>query len=239
MRRALAICMPVVRPVRRSPSEFPGAEEFLPRRRTLPRLRAAAQTCRGCPLYRGATQAVFGEGRVDARVMFVGEQPGDAEDRHGRPFVGPAGRLLDQALEVAGIPREAVYVTNVVKHFKFTLRDKRRIHGKPTRYEQAACEPWLGEELALLAPEIVVLLGATAAQALLGSNFRVTKERGRDLGESAGHLAPHTFATVHPASVLRAPDDAAREAAREAFYADVTTVGECYRKLPARVATAA
>ena len=200
----------------------------MPERRSLPAMRTAVQDCRGCPLYRGATQAVFGEGLATARVMLIGEQPGDAEDRKGKPFVGPAGRLLDEALAVAQIPRESVYITNVVKHFKYTLRGKRRIHDKPSRYEQAACEPWLGEELALVKPEIVVLLGATAAQALLGSKFRVTKSRGRDLAE-ARHLAPHAFATVHPASVLRAPDPASRDAAREAFFADLKLVGDVLR----------
>jgi uracil-DNA glycosylase family protein len=193
-------------------------------------MRDAVQACRGCPLYRNATQAVFGDGLATARVMLIGEQPGDAEDRKGKPFVGPAGRLLDEALAIAEIPREAVYVTNVVKHFKYTLRGKRRIHDKPSRYEQAACEPWLGEELALVKPEVVVLLGATAAQALLGSKFRVTRSRGRDLVE-ARHLAPHAFATVHPASVLRAPDPESREAAREAFFADLKLVGELLRAL--------
>jgi DNA polymerase len=206
----------------------------LPPRHTLSALRAAVQTCRGCPLYREATQAVFGEGLATARVMMIGEVPGDAEDRAGKPFVGPAGRLLDAALVRAGIPRSAVYVTNVVKHFKFTRRGKRRIHDKPTRYEIAACHPWLGAELEVVGPDIVVLLGATAAQALLGSAFRVTKSRGRDLEpELEQRLAKHTFATVHPASVLRAPDHDAREAAMALFYADVAVIGEYYRRVTA------
>jgi DNA polymerase len=200
----------------------------LPAERTLPALRAAVPTCRGCPLYREATQAVFGEGDERARVMLIGEQPGDSEDLAGRPFVGPAGRVLDDALAGAGIPRGEVYVTNVVKHFKFTRRGKRRIHDKPTQYEVSACRPWLVNELALVAPEIVVVLGATAAQSLLGRTFRVTKERGI---ERTTALAPHTFATVHPASVLRAPDEELREQARQAFYADMRVVGECYRRL--------
>ncbi|HEX2688550.1 MAG TPA: UdgX family uracil-DNA binding protein [Kofleriaceae bacterium] len=198
---------------------------------TLPGLRAAVATCRGCPLYRDATQAVFGEGGERAQVMLIGEQPGDSEDLLGKPFVGPAGRLLDEALAVAGIPRGETYVTNVVKHFKFTRRGKRRIHDTPTRYEVEACRPWLAAELALVAPKIVVVLGATAAQALLGRAFRVTKERGI---ERATPLAHHTFATVHPASVLRAPDEALRAQAREALFADLRVVGDCYRRVRAR-----
>ena len=208
--------------------DTPGAQSFLPAEHTLSALRGAVATCRGCPLYRDATQAVFGEGRAHARVMMIGEQPGDAEDLAGRPFVGPAGRVLDGALAAAGIPRDEVYVTNVVKHFKFTRRGKRRIHERPTHYEVAACRPWLAGELAQVAPDIVVVLGATAAQSLLGRAFRVTRERGI---ERATPLAPHTFATVHPASVLRAPDEAQREEARMAFFADLRVVGECYRRL--------
>jgi len=208
--------------------DAPGAQSFLPSEHTLPALRAAVTACHGCPLYRDATQAVFGEGDARARVMLIGEQPGDSEDLAGRPFVGPAGHVLDDALAGAGIPRGEVYVTNVVKHFKFTRRGKRRIHDKPTQYEVAACRPWLASELALIAPEIIVVLGATAAQSLLGRAFRVTRERGIERQTS---LAPHTFATVHPASVLRAPDEAQREQAREAFFADLRAVGECYRRL--------
>jgi uracil-DNA glycosylase family protein len=211
---------------------MPGAQLFLPVERTLATMRAAVATCRGCPLYRHATQAVFGEGVAHARIMMIGEQPGDSEDLAGRPFVGPAGRVLDGALAAAGIPRDDVYVTNVVKHFKFTRRGKRRIHDKPTQYEVAACRPWLSSELALVAPDIVVVLGATAAQSLLGRMFRVTKERGV---ERVTSLAPHTFATVHPASVLRAPDEAQREEARLAFVADLQAVGECYRRLRGEV----
>lgn len=211
---------------------MPGAQSFLPAERSLLALRAAVVTCRGCPLYRHATQAVFGEGGPHARVMMIGEQPGDSEDLAGRPFVGPAGRVLDGALAAAGIPREDVYVTNVVKHFKFTRRGKRRIHDKPTQYEVAACRPWLDSELELVAPDIVVVLGATAAQSLLGRAFRVTKERGV---ERVTPLAPHTFATVHPASVLRAPDEAQREEARMAFFADMRVVGECYHRLHGQI----
>ncbi len=202
----------------------PGARAFLPVAHTLTALRAAVQTCRGCPLFRDATQAVFGEGLKSARVMLIGEVPGDREDRAGTPFVGPAGRLLDEALLAAGIPREAAYLTNAVKHFKYTQRGKRRIHDKPTRYEVEACKPWLGEELAVVKPEIVLLLGATAAQALLGSAFRVTKMRGEVMTDHED-IAPYVIATVHPASVLRAPDADARAAQREAFFADVAIAG--------------
>jgi uracil-DNA glycosylase len=160
--------------------------------------------------------------------MLIGEVPGDREDLAGKPFVGPAGLLLDDALASAGIPRDEVYVTNAVKHFKFTPRGKRRLHDKPDRYEIAACKPWLGAELEVIEPDIVVLMGATAAQALLGSAFRVTKERGHVLQTE---LARWTFATVHPASVLRAPDDEARRVAREDFFHDFELVGDYFRKL--------
>jgi len=213
---------------RQRPPETPGARSFLPAHPTLASLRAVVSGCRGCPLYREATQAVFGEGGERAQVMLIGEQPGDAEDLAGKPFVGPAGKVLDDALEVAGIPRTDTYVTNVVKHFKFTRRGKRRIHEKPTRYEVDACRPWLDVEHQLVSPTIVVVLGATAAQSLLGSTFRVTKERGIER-ETA--LARHTFATVHPASVLRAPDEELRRVAREEFFADMRVVGECYRRV--------
>jgi len=211
-----------------SPEDTPGAQRYLPDEHSLPALRAAVSACHGCPLYQDATQAVFGEGGGRAHVMLIGEQPGDAEDLAGKPFVGPAGKLLDAGLEAAGIPRREAYVTNVVKHFKFTRRGKRRIHDKPDRYEIEACKPWLARELEVVAPDIVVLLGATAAQALLGSAFRVTKERGV---ERETKLAPHTFATVHPASVLRAPDDELRAQAREAFFADLRVIGACYRRV--------
>jgi uracil-DNA glycosylase len=210
------------------PEDVPGAQAFLPERHSLSALRAAVQTCHGCTLYREATQAVFGEGSAHARVILIGEVPGDSEDLAGKPFVGPAGRLLDEALGVAEIPRTEVYVTNAVKHFKFTRRGKKRIHDKPTRYEIAACKPWLTAELDALDPDIVVLLGATAAQALLGSKFRVTKERGHVLETE---LAKWTFATVHPASVLRAPDDELRRIAKEELFADFELVGDYFRKL--------
>ncbi|HEY1546915.1 MAG TPA: UdgX family uracil-DNA binding protein [Kofleriaceae bacterium] len=207
-----------------------GAREFLPARRSLKSLREAVQTCHGCPLYQRATQAVFGEGPRNAEAVFVGEVPGDVEDRRGHPFVGPAGHLFDEALHAAGIARESVYLTNAVKHFKFTQRGKRRIHDKPTRYEVTACKPWLESEIALIDPQIIVVLGATAAQALLGNKFRVTQERGKDLGDR-DQLAPHVFATMHPAAVLRAPDELARKTSRERFFADIALVGDALRSL--------
>jgi uracil-DNA glycosylase family protein len=212
-----------------APDEVPGAEGFLPVRHTLPTLRAAIPTCRGCTLYKHATQAVFGEGSAASRVMLIGEVPGDREDLVGKPFVGPAGKLLDEALAVGGIPRDEVYVTNAVKHFKYTQRGKRRLHDKPNRYEIAACKPWLRSELEVIEPDIVVVMGATAAQALLGASFRVTKERGHVL-ESTG-VARWTFATVHPASVLRAPDDEMRRLAKEEFIHDFELIGDYFKKL--------
>lgn len=221
--------MPIhARTTRPPPDEIPGAERFLPALHTLPALRAAVAGCHGCPLYRAATHAVFGEGDASARVMLIGEVPGDSEDLAGRPFVGPAGKVLDDALAAAAIPRGDTYVTNAVKHFKYTRRGKRRIHDKPTRYEIAACHPWLGAELEVVAPDIVVLLGATAAQALLGRSFRVTQARGEVLSTE---LATYTFATVHPASVLRAPDEVTRHEARGEFFADIALVGRYYRLL--------
>jgi DNA polymerase len=181
-----------------------GAERYLPKRRDLTNLRRAAAGCHGCDLWRSATQTVFGEGKADAKLVLVGEQPGDQEDRRGHPFVGPAGRVLDRGLESAGIERSGVYTTNVVKHFKFEPRGKRRIHKTPSRWEVAACRPWLAAELDALTPEVVVLLGAVAAQAVFGPSFRVTHERGR-VKEGLGGIA--TVATIHPSAVLRAPDD--------------------------------
>jgi DNA polymerase len=196
----------------------PSAEPFLPDRRSLPALRAAAQGCRGCHLFAGATQTVFGEGPQEARVLLVGEQPGDKEDQEGRPFVGPAGRELDQGLAAAGIDRKQVYVTNAVKHFKFEQRGKRRIHQKPNALELAACRPWLDAEIELLRPTVIVCLGATAAQSLLGKSFRVTKQRGEPL--EAAPLAQWIVATIHPSAILRSPDDV-RQAEREAFARDL------------------
>jgi uracil-DNA glycosylase len=197
------------------------AADFLPAQSTLRTLRDASGGCRGCDLWERGTQTVFGEGAADARVMFVGEQPGDREDIEGRPFVGPAGQLLDRSLEQAGIDRDEVYITNVVKHFKWEPRGKRRIHKKPNLEEITACRPWLEAELDQVEPEILVCLGATAAQALLGPSFRVTKQRGIFVDSP---LAPAVTATVHPSSILRAPDDATREIETEAFVRDLSLV---------------
>jgi uracil-DNA glycosylase len=199
------------------------ATPFLPGKRTLSALREAATNCRGCHLWRGATQTVFGEGLKRARVMLIGEQPGDKEDLAGKPFVGPAGRELDKGLEAAGIARDEAYVTNVVKHFKFEERGRRRIHQTPKRFEIDACSPWLEEELRVVAPEALVLLGATAAKALMGSSFRLTKHRGELLDSE---LAPIVSATIHPSAILRQQDDASRLAEREAFAEDLRVVAK-------------
>jgi uracil-DNA glycosylase family protein len=197
------------------------AVDLVPPRPTVRTLKAAAAGCRACRLWRDATQTVFGEGTRTAEVMLVGEQPGDREDLAGRPFVGPAGKLLDQALEGAGIDRRKVYVTNVVKHFNFTRRGKRRIHKRPAADEIAACRPWLEAELAVVRPRVLVCLGATAAQALLGRTFRVTRQRGQFV-ESG--LAPLVIATIHPSAILRAPDEATRREEMEAFVRDLSVV---------------
>lgn len=199
------------------------AAPLIPANPTLEKLRQAARTCRACNLWERATQTVFGEGAAKARVMLLGEQPGDREDLAGRPFVGPAGWLLDKALERAGIAREEVYVSNVVKHFNWEPRGKRRIHKKPNQLQITACVPWLEAELAVVQPEVVVCLGATAAQALLGKNFRVTQQRGQMLPSL---LAPWVTATVHPSSILRAPDDESRHRESELFVADLKRVAE-------------
>lgn len=212
---------------RSKPPATPGAEAFLPTRRTLATLRAAAAKCEGCPLYLTATQVVFGEGPGDARVMFVGEQPGDAEDREGRPFVGPAGHLFDRALAEAGLARDQAYVTNAVKHFKFEQRGKARLHKRPKTGEVGACMPWLRAEIASVKPEILVLLGATAGQALFGAQFRITQQRGRPI-ESA--LAPLVIATAHPSAILRAPDADARAAAFRELVADLKLVARELKK---------
>jgi uracil-DNA glycosylase len=196
------------------------AAPLVPERPSLRSLREAAADCRACPLWKTGTQTVFGEGAQKSTVMLVGEQPGDREDKEGRPFVGPAGRLLDEALEEAGIDRRLAYVTNVVKHFKWIGRGKRRIHQKPNWSEIAACRPWLEAELAVVRPEVLVCLGATAAQALLGRDFRVTKQRG-ELVETL--LAPKALATVHPSSILRADADQ-REAEYAALVDDLRVV---------------
>jgi len=187
----------------------------------LDEVRAEAAGCRACPLWKTGTQTVFGEGSDSAEVMFVGEQPGDQEDKQGRPFVGPAGRLLDEALEAAGIDRGSTYVTNAVKHFKWEARGKRRIHAKPSWTEQMACRPWLVAELEVVQPRILVCLGATAAQSLLGKQFRVTKERGRWLDSE---LAEWVTATIHPSSILRQRDDGSRRRELDGFVKDLRLV---------------
>ena len=198
------------------------ATPFIPEladgRPSLDQLREAAARCRGCHLWRPATQTVFGEGPEGARIVLIGEQPGDREDIEGRPFVGPAGRELDSGLVAAGIDRGEVYVTNAVKHFKFEERGKRRIHQTPRQIEIKACKPWLEEEIELLAPDAVVALGATAAKALFGSSFRVSQERGRLL---ESELAPVAGATIHPSAILRTREEAAREAERDGFASDL------------------
>jgi DNA polymerase len=204
------------------PRSTGSAADFIPPKPTLPRLREAAAHCRGCDLWVNATQTVFGEGPSGAAVMLVGEQPGDQEDRQGHPFVGPAGRLLDEGLEAAGIDRRRVYVTNAVKHFKFVRVEltRRRLHKKPSPGEVRACRPWLEEEIRLLRPSVIVALGATAAQALLGPRFRVTEQRGRVVSSP---LADAIIATVHPSAVLRAPSETRADARRE-FFADLKRV---------------
>jgi DNA polymerase len=187
----------------------------------LDELRAEAAGCKACPLWQTGTQTVFGEGSDSAEVMFVGEQPGDQEDKQGRPFVGPAGRVLDEALVAAGIDRGTTYVTNAVKHFKWEARGKRRIHAKPTWTEQMACRPWLESELQVVQPRVLVCLGATAAQSLLGKQFRVTKERGRWL---ESELAEYVTATIHPSSILRQRDDESRRRELEGFVEDLRLV---------------
>ncbi len=199
------------------------AATFLPERLTLKDLRVAAAGCTACPLYETGTQTVFGEGLKKSEVMLIGEQPGDKEDLAGRPFVGPAGRLLDRALEEAGIDRDLVYVTNVVKHFKWEARGKRRIHKKPNMQEITACRPWLEAELDVVKPSLLACLGATAAQAVIGKDFRVSRQRG-ELVESP--LAPLVTATVHPSSILRERDDDARQIAMNEFVRDLSNVAE-------------
>jgi len=199
----------------------PTAAPLVPEKLSLPRLRAAAAGCTACPLYKTGTQTVFGEGLASARAIFLGEQPGDSEDRAGRPFVGPAGKLLDRALEEAGVDRKLVYVTNVVKHFKWTAKGKRRLHEKPNAREIAACRPWLEAELEVIHPEVLVCLGATAAQALFGKSFKVTQMRGEILRHE---LAEKIMATVHPSSILRAPDDETRHREMELFVRDLRRI---------------
>jgi uracil-DNA glycosylase len=199
------------------------AAPLVPPRPSLPKLRKAAAGCKACPLWKTGAQTVFGEGPTKADAMFVGEQPGDQEDQIGRPFVGPAGKLFDRALEEAGLDRSTAYVTNVVKHFKWTARGKRRIHQKPNWSEIAACRPWLDAELRVVKPRVLTCLGATAAQALLGKQFRVTKQRGQPV---ESELAPVVIATVHPSAILRAED---RDAEFAAFVDDLKTVARYLR----------
>ena len=198
-------------------------EAPVPETRNLPKLRAAASGCKACDLWKTGTQTVFGEGSKNAEIVFVGEQPGDKEDLAGKPFVGPAGRVFDEGLAVVGIDRKAAFVTNAVKHFKWEARGKRRIHQKPNAAELAACRPWLDAELDAVRPKVVVLLGATAAQALLGRPFRVTKNRGRPVESD---LAPHVLATVHPSSILRQRTDEERAAAMADFVSDLRVVAK-------------
>jgi uracil-DNA glycosylase len=202
------------------------AQAYLPAKRSLKSLREAAAVCRGCDLYRAATQTVFGEGPARARLMLVGEQPGDSEDRQGHPFVGPAGRLLHEALHEVAIAPHDIYITNAVKHFKFIMRGKRRIHVKPKTIEIRACKPWLEAEIDVVRPALIVTLGATAAQSLLGSAFRLTANRGRvvDL------IAPPVLATIHPSAILRAPDER-RHDERASFVADLRAAATALRRL--------
>jgi DNA polymerase len=204
-------------------SSLETAAPLVPPRPTISKLQEAARDCRACPLWKTGTQTVFGEGSRHAKVVFVGEQPGNDEDLAGKPFVGPAGKLLDKALEEAGINRNQVYVTNAVKHFKWEPKGKRRIHKKPNGREIAACRPWLEAELSVLKPKVLVCLGATAAQALLGKDFRVSRQRGQFV---QSELAENTVATVHPSSILRAPDEETRHREMALFVADLKKIAK-------------
>ncbi len=204
------------------------AAPLIPARPTLSKLRTIARDCRACPLWKVGTQTVFGDGPRKAKVMFVGEQPGNDEDLAGTPFIGPAGKLLDKALAEAGIERDSVYVTNAVKHFKWEPRGKRRLHKKPNAREMAACRPWLDAEIRVLHPEFIVCLGATAAQSLFGRNFKVSQRRG-ELVPSP--LAPHVTATVHPSSILRAPDPTKRELEYARFVADLKKIARLLQRV--------
>jgi DNA polymerase len=207
------------------------AARLIPPSPTLDKLRKAAACCKACDLWKKGAQTVFGEGAAPASVMFVGEQPGDKEDLAGRPFVGPAGRVLDEAFEAAGINRSEVYLTNIVKHFSWVpdQRGKRRIHKKPRYSEIEACRPWLDAEVKVTRPQVIVCLGATAAQALLGKNFSVTRQRGQFIPSP---LAPYVMATVHPSSILRAPDEVSRREQKQAFIRDLKIAADQIRKLP-------
>lgn len=213
-----------------APTPAPGHRyPKLPETKSLGAWGDAAAHCRACDLWKNATQTVFGQGRRTAKVVFVGEQPGDKEDIAGKPFVGPAGRVLDEALAAAGIDRDAVYVTNAVKHFKWRAAGKRRLHEKPNRSEVAACRLWLDAEIGILKPQVVVCLGATAAQALISPSFKVTTQRGKLIPST---LAPHVMATVHPSSILRAPDPAARRTAMAAFIKDLRQLAKRVKSKP-------
>jgi uracil-DNA glycosylase family protein len=205
------------------PREIDTAAPLVPSRPTVKKLREAAAECRACDLWKRGTQTVFGEGRQNSTVMFIGEQPGNSEDLEGRPFVGPAGNLLDRALAEAGIDRSKVYVTNVVKHFKWEPRGKRRIHKKPNALEITACRPWLEAEIRVVKPRAIVCLGSTAAQAVIGPKFKVTQQRGQFMDSP---LAEFVTATVHPSSILRAPTDEARRLETKRFIADLKRVRE-------------
>jgi uracil-DNA glycosylase len=198
------------------------AADFLPTRRTLESLRAAARSCKGCDLYKNATQTVFGEGPKDATVMLVGEQPGDLEDRQGHPFVGPAGRLLDKALAEARIPRDEVYITNAVKHFRWIQRGKRRLHQKPSIRQVVACRPWLEAEIEVVHPKVIVCLGATAALSMVGRTVRITQERGKFLKTDSGHAV---FITIHPSSIYRLHEKGEQQKEYRRFVAEIKLVG--------------
>jgi uracil-DNA glycosylase len=204
------------------------AADFLPPRRTLKALREAARSCKGCDLYKNATQTVFGEGPRTASVVFVGEQPGDQEDRQGRPFAGPAGRLLDKALADAQIPRSQVYVTNAVKHFKFIWRGKRRLHQKPSIRQVTACRPWLEAEIEVLRPKLLVCMGATAAQSVIGKAVPITQSRGKFLKSDLG---PLTFITIHPSAIYRHPEKKEQEKEYRRFAEEMKLVGRKLRSL--------
>jgi len=221
----------VVKKTRTEPKPGEPVPDLIPPRPSLGAVREVAKGCKACDLYKRGTQTVFGEGPRRAEIMMVGEQPGDAEDIAGQPFVGPAGKLLDRALEEAGIDRSIVYLTNVVKHFKWEPRGKRRIHAKPNATEINACRPWLETEIALVRPRVLVCLGATAAQALLGRGFRVSQQRGTFLESS---LAPLVIATVHPSSILRAPDEGARREEMREFVGDLQTIRRALDEPPPR-----
>jgi uracil-DNA glycosylase len=204
--------------------EYPSAEAFMPKKISLATLREAAMGCEGCPLYKRGTQTVFGEGPARALAIFVGEQPGDQEDLAGKPFVGPAGKMLDSAMEEAGVDREKVYVTNAVKHFKWEPRGKRRLHAKPNAREIQACKPWLTAEIQVVKPQLVVALGATAAQAMMGSSFRITKEHGRVFEET--QWGKWFMATYHPSALLRMPDKEMKDRAYREFVDDLSVAAK-------------